>query len=345
MMRFADIKGNDDIKRALSGMADRGRVPHAMIFHENEGSGALALILAFMQYLNCKNRHDGDSCGECISCHQTSNLTYPDIHFTFPFTSGTKVAGEAKSLTCYDYAQLWRQLVLRNPYFGENELWEWLGIDKKQGIISVAEGDAILHELSLSSVSDGYRAVVVWLPEKMNQQTANMLLKAIEEPSDKTLFLMVTHSPEDVLQTIASRCLSIRVLPVPGLERAERPADMELRDRFGDLMDAVLRRDFLDALAVGEELAAMESREKQKAFCIFAGEAARKVFLIQQGVASVAGIRPEDSAFYENLAEKCSKAFPRKAASALSRAEMLLGGNVNQKILFTMLVSRIFASI
>lgn len=344
-MRFADIKGNDEVKKALVGMADRGKVPHAMIFHENEGSGALALILAFMQYLNCHNRHDGDSCGECISCRQTSNLTYPDIRFTFPFTSGTKVSGEAKSLTCDDYAELWRQLVLKDPYFGENDLWEWLGIDKKQGIISVAEGEAILRRLSISAVSDGYRAIVIWLPEKMNQQTANMLLKAIEEPSGKTLFLMVTHSPESILKTIASRCLSIRVLPVPGDSREEKPFDMASKDLFMDLMDAVLRKDYLAVLESGESLAALDSREKQKAFCNFAGEAVRKVFLLQQGEAEVAGIRPEDEAFYEKLAESCPKTFPKKAAMALSRAQMLLERNVNQKVLFTTLVSRLFVSV
>ena len=120
-MRFADIPGNDDVKRALSGMADSGRVAHAMLFYENEGCGALPLVLAFFQYLNCQDRRDGDSCGECPSCRQISKLIYPDMHFVFPVNSGTRVSSSEKPVSD-TYLKYWRELVLADPYFLESEL-------------------------------------------------------------------------------------------------------------------------------------------------------------------------------------------------------------------------------
>ena len=121
-MRFSEIRGHEDIKKAFIGMADRGRIPNAILMHENEGGGALALALAFMQYVNCKERTGGDSCGHCASCHQNSKIIFPDIHFTFPITTGTKVSGEASKLICDNFAAYWKELVLKNPYFLENEL-------------------------------------------------------------------------------------------------------------------------------------------------------------------------------------------------------------------------------
>ena len=148
-MKFSDVIGNAEVKAALVRMADSGRIPHAMMFHENEGCGALALIVAFMQYLNCRSRHDNDSCGICPSCNQTGKLIYPDLHFVFP------VAGE--KVTSSDFIRKWRDLFVRNPFFMENELYEALEIEKKASSISVADAKNILNELSLSSFSDGYR--------------------------------------------------------------------------------------------------------------------------------------------------------------------------------------------
>ena len=375
---FADIVGNEQIKQAYDGMADSGRVPHAILMEENEGCGALVLAQAFLQYLNCHHRSGGDACGNCTSCHQHGKWIYPDVRYTFPITSGSKVSGEVKNLTCDDYAKYWRELCLSNPYFLESELSEALGIEKKTGVIAVAEGKAILSKLSLSAVSDGYRAVVVWLPEKMNAQTANMLLKAIEEPAEKTLFLLITHSPENVLQTISSRCLHIRVLPLSREEVAEvlerrfdvapdraaqaaafsggsvgvalrllgeNGGDSQQASLFKSLMDSILERDYLAVLQLGETLSGLDSREKQKAFCTFAGGCLRKVFMLQQGMDTIAGVASEEMPDYASWAERLDKAFCRRCLSYLGRAQMLIDRNVNQKIVFCNLVTRMFASV
>lgn len=377
-MRFCDIRGHEDIKKAFIGMADSGRIPHAILMHENEGGGALALALAFMQYINCSNRSDGDSCGLCASCNQNSKIIFPDIHFSFPITTGTKVSGEVGKLVCDQFAPYWKELVLKNPYFLENELSAALGYEKKSGIISKSEGTAILQKLALSSLTDGYRAIIMWLPEKMNQQTANMLLKSIEEPVGKTIYILITHSPEEVLQTISSRCLHICVASVSkkdveetlvsqfsvGAEEAAVASEFscgsvglalqsiseghdnnEVKDLFIELVQNAISKNYISALETGEAIAALDSREKQKAFCNFAGESLRKIFMIQQGLGELAGVLPEERDLYEKLAGGCKKSFSRNALAIFGNAYQMLDRNVNQKIVFSNLVNRLFVSV
>ena len=176
-MRFADIIGNAEVAKALASMADSGRVAHAMLMYENEGCGALALALAYVQYLNCSNPHDGDSCGECPSCRQMSKLIHPDVHYVFPVNKGPKTSDDKP--TSESYIQYWRELAIANPYFVEADLQKAIGIESKNGLIAVAEAKSIISKLSLTAVADGYKAVIFYLPEKMNQETANRLLKMV----------------------------------------------------------------------------------------------------------------------------------------------------------------------
>ena len=368
-MRFEDIPGNEIVKQALVRMANAGRIPHAVMFHESEGCGALALAVAFLQYANCKNRGASDSCGICIPCNQISKLIYPDLYFVFP-TAGDKV-------TSLNYMTQWRELFIRNPFFTENGLYEALGIEKKSCSIAVAEAKNIISELSVSSYSAGSRCVIIWLPEKMQTEAANRLLKIIEEPSDNTLFLFVTHDPEKVLKTIRSRCQIIRVLPATkdqvakalprwtGVDSeqaiyaanfcagsigvairslAEKDENVVMTDTFMALMDAVIARDLLTALDVGDTLSALDSREKQKAFCKFASDSVRKIFMLQKGLPGISGIRPEDMDFYKETARKCGPDFCTRALKIISRANSMIASNVNQKIIFTNMVSRLFVS-
>lgn len=377
-MRFSDITGNGAAVAALRGMVDSGRVPHAVMMYENEGGGALPLAMAFLQYLNCPHRADGDSCGECPACGQNSRLIYPGIHYSFPVTSGTKVSGAAKDLVCDMYAPHWRELVLRNPYFIESEMSAALGFERKQGVISVAEGKDIIKKLSMSSVSGGWKAVVMWLPERMNTPTANMLLKTIEEPSEDTVLIFITHSPDSVLPTVSSRCLGIRVLPLSVEEVADAVRRLsgasaedaaaaaavaggsigmalreisgndglqDVRKAFTDLMESILGKDLMSALEAGETVAAMESREKQKLFCNFAGECLRKVFMLQQGMDSIAVLPAPDEALLRRIASVCRPSFPKNGIDALGRATSMIDSNVSQKIIFTNLVDRLFVSI
>ena len=350
-MRFAEVIGNKVAADALLSMADSGRVAHAMLFYENEGCGALPLALAYLQYLNCRNPHDGDSCGECPSCRQMSKLIHPDVHFVFPVNKGPKAADDKP--VSESYIKYWRELVLANPYFVESDLQKAIGIEGKSGLIAVPEAKSIMGKLSLTAVADGYKAVVCYLPEKMNQEAANRLLKLIEEPPVKTLFLFITHAPEKVLQTIFSRCQSLRVLPLTKEEQrqvlAMRGEDKEeynvFMNLFSDLMNALTARDLLSALECGEQIASLDSREKQKAFCTFAGECIRKIFMLQQKLPQIAGVPEEEEAFYADMAQKCGKKFCSKTISNIEKVAYMIDRNVNAKILFCDLVNRMFFSI
>ena len=322
------VYGNTEVLSALHQMVLSGRIPHAMMLHEDDGGGAFPLLLHFLEELYGGNPRVG-------------KLIHPDIHFVFP------VAGE-KNPVSLQFIAPFRELLLRNPYFTENELYEAIGIEKKQSSISVAEARSILDALSLSAVEGGYRTVVMYLPEKMNAASGNALLKMVEEPPEKTLFLLVTHAPESVLVTIASRCLRLRVEPLSREALAEvrpREAASPLVDLFADLLRALVDKDLLTALETGETAAALSSREKQKAFCRSAVDMLRNLFLFQQKQESLADILPDEKEFYREMAGRCRKTFPRFAMNYFDRAQLLVERNVNQKIVFTDLVLKLYAAI
>ena len=351
-MRFSEVIGNADVAKALVSMADTGRVAHAMLMYENECCGALALALAYVQYLNCKNPQNGDSCGECPSCRQMAKLIHPDVHFVFPVNKGPKTSDDKP--TSESYLKYWRELASVNPYFVEADLQRAIGIESKNGLIAVAEAKQIISKLSLTAVADGYKAVIFYLPEKMNQETANRLLKMVEEPPVNTLFIFITHAPEKVLQTIFSRCQSVRVMPLSKDEQQKVQALSPIDDKeeynifmdlFSDFMNSLVSRDLMGALECGETMAALESREKQKAFCTFASECLRKIFLLQQKLPQIAGVSEQETDFYTNMAGRCGKKFCSRSVADIEKVVAMIDRNVNSKILFTDLVNRMFLNI
>ena len=351
-MRFADVIGNAEVARTLANMADSGRVAHAMLMYENEGCGALALALAYVQYLNCSNPSGGDSCGECPSCRQMSKLIHPDVHFVFPVNKGPKTSDDKP--TSESYIKYWRELAVADPYFTESDLQKAIGIESKNGLIAVAEAKSIINKLSLTAVGDGYKAVIFYLPEKMNQETANRLLKMVEEPPVQTLFIFITHAPEKVLQTIFSRCQSVRVMPltkeeaarVNALKPQSEDSDADVfQELFYDLMNSIVSRDLMAALVCGEAIASLDSREKQKAFCAYAGDCMRKIFMIQRNMPQIAGVEDGEQEFYASLAQKCGQEFCSKSMTNIEKVVAMIDRNVNSKILFCDLVNRMFLSI
>lgn len=317
-MRLSEITGNEEVRKAFAGMVMSGKVPHAICLHEDDGSGAVVLALAFLQALYCRNGEEGDSCGRCPSCNKISKLIHPDIHFVFPVTSGNLSVA---------YSAQWRKLVTENPLFTEADFTEAMGFEGKLPIIAVSEAKSVLDTLSLSALEGGYRSVLVYLPERMNQEAANRLLKMIEEPPLKTQFVLITHAPEKVLTTISSRCQQIRVLP-----SGKRTGGEEEFAEFDELMNALIAKDLLKALEIGDALAALPSRESAKRFCRYASERLREIFLVQQKL-------------LDKDVPACSRQFPRRAMEMLNRAMGLIDRNVNLKILFSDLVNRLIGII
>jgi DNA polymerase-3 subunit delta' len=269
-----------------------------------------------------------------------------------PVNKGPKTSDDKP--TAESYVKYWRELALADPYFSEADLQKAIGIESKNGLIAVAEAKSIITKLSLAPVYDGYKAVIFYLPEKMNQETANRLLKMVEEPPQKTLFLFITHAPEKVLQTIFSRCQSIRVMPLTKEEQRlvqERRPLVEdedgnmFLDLFADLMNAIVAKDLMAALDCGEAMAALDSREKQKAFCNFAASCIRKIFMLQQSLPQIADVSEEEQGFYADMAAKCPKGFCVKQIANIDKVVSMIDRNVSSKIVFCDLVNRMFMNI
>lgn len=210
-MRFSDVIGHSEIKDRLRRAVDQGRVSHAQLFAGECGGGALPLALAYAQYINCSNRHDGDSCGECPSCRKMEELMHPDLHFIFPVNKQKKRSGE--KVMCGDFLKEWREQIQSTGGYFDESMWnERLDLGKTlKPLISVHDAGEIIRKLSFKSFEGDYKIVLVWMPERMNVEAANTLLKILEEPWDKTLFLLVSRQPARLLSTIISRTQEVTI--------------------------------------------------------------------------------------------------------------------------------------
>ena len=204
-MQFCDIIGQEEVKKQLRQAVREGRIAHAQLFTGTTGVGKLPLALAYAQYIACPNRTEQDSCGKCPTCLQYQKLQHPDLHFAFPIVKTD--TGDV----CDDYMDKFRDLVLSQPYFDLDDWYQQLGIETKQAIIYEKESGEILRKLSLKSFGNGHKVMIIWLPEKMNAACANKLLKLLEEPPYKTLFLLISEQPELLLSTIISRTQEVRI--------------------------------------------------------------------------------------------------------------------------------------
>lgn len=207
-MLFREIIGQEEIKNKLLKIVSSGRISHAYLILSTEGTGALSLAIAFARYIHCSKKTESDSCTECPSCIKIQKLAHPDLHFVYPVAKTKSVDKEPVS---DDFIQKWRESVSQNPYMNLTEWYEQIGIENKQGIITINESKEILRKLSLKTFESDYKIMIIWMPEKMNTPAANKLLKLLEEPPDKTIFLMVSQDSSQILPTIISRTQLIKI--------------------------------------------------------------------------------------------------------------------------------------
>ncbi|WP_422360769.1 ATP-binding protein [Reichenbachiella sp.] len=208
-MRFADIPGLSEAKQQLIHAIKGNHVAHAQLFYGQEGSANLALALAYATYINCKNPSDTDSCGTCDSCTKMDKLVHPDLQFVYPVSSTKSVTG--KNVVSSSYLKEWRAFLSANKYGSLVDWSEHYGAENKQANISKEESRNIIKSLTLKSFEAEYKVMIIWLPEYMNVSAANGILKILEEPAEKTLFLLVTCEYERLLTTILSRCQLFKV--------------------------------------------------------------------------------------------------------------------------------------
>jgi DNA polymerase-3 subunit delta' len=210
-MQFSEILGQDHIKNHLTTSASNGRIPHAQLFIGSEGSGTLAMAIAYAQYIVCGNVGNENS-GENTSCNlKFDHLSHPDLHFVYPSVTTEGVKTKPKSL---DFIKEWLQFVSETPYGSLFDWYKLLGVANKQGEIRVEDANEIVKSLSLKSHEGGYKVMIVWMADKINIAASNKLLKLLEEPNEKTVFILISENEEDIIQTIRSRC---QVLHFKGL--------------------------------------------------------------------------------------------------------------------------------
>ncbi len=258
-MDFSEIIGQHHLKSHLLKTIENGRVPHAQLFTGVNGSGLLPMALAYASALLCKHYQKGSP--EYISCkNKIAKLSHPDLHFVYPVNTSDIAKKNAIS---DNYAEGWRNFVLNNPYAS---LFEWLqsiGIENKQGNISKFEAENISKKLSLKAFEGEYKVMIIWMADNMNTECANKILKLIEEPSDKTVLLLLTEREDQIITTIRSRC---QKLNFPLLSEADISEGLikhfELKENIANQIARRSRGDYNKAIQLLEETGEDEVFEK-----------------------------------------------------------------------------------
>ena len=251
-MLFSEIIGQQEIKKRLIHTVAEQRIPHAQLLRGAEGIGKLQLAIAYAQYICCENRTETDSCGVCPSCVKYKKMAHPDLHFVFPIIKPTG----KQSVVCDDFIAEFRKMVLEKMYFSVNEWYAEISGDAKQGLIYSNESEEIIRKLSLKTYESEYKIMIIWLPEKMHETCANKLLKILEEPPEKTVFLMVSNEPDQLISTILSRTQHVHV---PRLSENEisrallRNDDLEIESDDAAYAAHIANGSYLNALSVLSE--------------------------------------------------------------------------------------------
>ena len=205
-MQFHQIIGQEKTKQTLRSMIASDRMSHALLFLGTEGSGKLALALAFAQYVLCTDKQENDSCGKCSNCIKSAKLVHPDIHYSYPSVGSKSVST--------NWLVEWRKAIEANPYLNSNQWLQFLGAENKQGNITKDECVEIIKKLSLKIFEGSHKILIMWLPEYLGKE-GNRLLKMIEEPPPNTLFILVAENQEMILNTILSRCQIVKINQLP----------------------------------------------------------------------------------------------------------------------------------
>ncbi|SFS74245.1 DNA polymerase III subunit [Sphingobacterium wenxiniae] len=357
-MQFKEIIGHHDIKEHLLQTVKDNRVSHAQLFLGPEGSGSLALAVAYAQYINCENKQLNDSCGTCSSCRKYQKLIHPDLHFSYPFFAN----GEKDVAT--SYLEEWRKAFLENPYMGLDHWRHQLDAGNKQANINIAEAHDIIKKLSLKAFEAEYKVLIMWLPEYLNTQ-GNALLKLIEEPPAKTLFLLVAENQDKILNTIISRTQLVKIFKLPHhdvaqyliqeksipTERANEIAFIadgniqtalnliaEESNEYFNLLISWLRFIVTDSglnfIRVCEEDFPKLGRENQKNFLFYAVNMLRQIVLMQQGLQNLVLLQGQELDFVKKFSEIFQLEQLEVAIELLEKTHYKVERNANPKILF-----------
>ena len=361
-MLFAEIPGNKSVKQVLINSVVNNRIAHAQLFLGNFGDAKLALALAFAQYLNCEKRRETDSCNTCHSCLLYNSLTHPDLHIIFPVMKINNI----KNPVSDNFIKQWREIVLENPYLSLTQWYQYFGAENKQGGIYKHEAEQLQKKVTLKTYQSAYRIILIWMPEKMNNVTANKLLKLIEEPPKGTFFLMVTEDFEQLLPTITSRMQIVKTksfktediikyLEQKGGLVAEKSAQ-KAKLANGSLNTAlqlsqpetkeephlkefqrwmqICYKANLKELAKWTDEIAKKGRENQKEFLHYALKLIRKCLLVNTFNQSLLEMEEEEAIFVRNFAPFIHGGNSISIFEKTEKAIKNIERNANPKILF-----------
>ena len=370
-MFFKDVIGQDELKRQLTATACKGLVPHAWLFCGEEGTGAFQLALAYARFLNCTNRSDTDSCGQCHSCLQYNEMAHPDLHFVFPMIKS------AKKEVCDDYLTEWRAFLKnkteQQTYFTIDTWIAELGAENKQAIIYSAESVRIIHKMNLRIYEAAYRVLFIWAPDRMHESCANKLLKLIEEPPANTSILMITDNPDKTLGTIVSRSQLVQVRPIQseviagmlknrwGVQEDDARTiahlsggnyfkaveylmvdndDAYFLEKFKVIMRNGWSRDITAMKSFSDEMASL-GRERQKSFLEFCQRQIRENYVNCLQESALNYLNREEANFAAKFSPYVNERNVMDMMDELSLAEMHISQNVNAKMVFFDLSMRI----
>lgn len=369
-MQFSEILGQDYIKNHVTKSALKGRIPHAQLFIGPEGCGTLAMAIAYSQFILCHNL-DQENGGGSESCNlKFKSLAHPDLHFIYPNVTNDDVKTKPKSA---DFIQDWREFVTQNPYGSLFDWYKHLGVQNKQGEIRVDDAQDILKLLALKSFEGGYKIMIVWMVDKMNIAASNKLLKILEEPPEKTVFILISENEEDIIQTIRSRCQVVHFGALPEIVIAdalvsrfttepktaskiahqaqgnfnkalhllhEDSEDLPFEKWFVDWVRAAFRAKgnataILDLISWSEEIATL-GREGQKKFLNYCITMFRQALLLNYNAEKLVYIEPTVEKFkFENFAPFVNGTNIHAIFSELSDAIYHIERNGNAKIILT----------
>lgn len=265
-MLFSQIIGHEDIKERLIQGVAKNRIAHAQLFVGPEGCGKLAMAIAYAQYINCTDKKGNDSCGECPSCKKYKSLSHPDLHFIFPTTTNKTIKKDPESDL---FLNEWRDYLLScNAYASLPDWYDHIEIENKQGAINVRDASTIMRKLNLKAFEAEYKVTIIWMAEKLNVQAANKLLKLLEEPPEKTLFILVAENPKELLQTVLSRTVPLEI-PKIDSESMRRAIVRELQcdDSQANHIAKISDGNWIVATHYNEENAYFQCFQKWMRYC------------------------------------------------------------------------------
>ncbi len=369
-MFFNDIVGQKQVKERLLRQAKENRVPHAMLLAGPPGTGKLALAVAFAQNLMCASPSDNDSCGVCPACKKVSKLIHPDLHFVYPGKASKEKSetSEGVSETNIDLPATWRKMLLENPYMSENDWYDAIELNNKQGIISVATASEVIHKLNLKSFESDIKVMVIWLAERMNIQTSNKLLKLIEEPPAKTFFILISENPNLILKTILSRTQQVYVPPLNASEIAialtekygitpEKAQDIarvsngnfyaatklinhstnDYFERYRNLMRLCYAKHYNELFDWVDGIARLD-REEQKEFLSYALKLTRENLMLNMGLDNLTYLMGEEADFGKKFSPFLGPMNVNQVTKAFSHAYECIAQNGNPQITFASMV-------